>query len=65
MLCVSFVCDGGHVCPAVVRKHLEILGENRVCVISDSMRGAGLGAGEFDLGGQTAYVHKKRKVCCS
>ncbi len=57
----ELVCDGGHVCPAVVRNTFRILGENRVCVISDSMRGAGLGAGEFDLGGQTAYVHKNGK----
>ncbi len=57
----ELVCDGGHVCPAVVRNTFRILGENRICVISDSMRGAGLGAGEFDLGGQTTYVHKNGK----
>ena len=57
----ELICDGGHVCPAVVRNTFRILGENRVCVISDSMRGAGFGAGEFDLGGQTAYVYENGK----
>lgn len=57
----ELICDGGHVCPVVVRNTFRILGENRICVISDSMRGAGLGAGSFDLGGQTAYVHENGK----
>lgn len=57
----ELICDGGHVCPTVVRNTFRILGEDRVCVISDSMRGAGLGAGEFDLGGQTAYVYESGK----
>ncbi|MDE6413003.1 MAG: N-acetylglucosamine-6-phosphate deacetylase, partial [Eubacterium sp.] len=57
----ELICDGGHVCPTVVRNTFRILGENRVCVISDSMRGAGLGAGEFDLGGQMTYVYENGK----
>lgn len=57
----ELICDGGHVCPTVVRNTFRILGENRICVISDSMRGAGLGAGEFDLGGQKTYVYENGK----
>ena len=57
----ELICDGGHVCPTVVRNTFKMLGENRVCVISDSMRAAGLGTGEFDLGGQTTYVHENGK----
>lgn len=57
----ELICDGGHVCPVVVRNTFRILGENRICVVSDSMRGAGLGEGKFDLGGQTTYVHKNGK----
>lgn len=53
----ELICDGGHVCPAVLRNTFKILGENRACVISDSMRAAGLGTGEFELGGQKVYVH--------
>lgn len=54
----ELICDGGHICPAVIRSTFKILGENRAVVISDSMRGAGLGEGEFELGGQTVYVKK-------
>lgn len=52
----ELICDGGHICPAVVRNTFDILGENRAVVISDSMRAAGLGEGEFELGGQKTYV---------
>ena len=52
----EIICDGGHVCPAVLRNTFKILGENRACVIPDSMRAAGLGSGEFELGGQKVYL---------
>lgn len=58
----ELICDGEHICPTVLRNAFDILGENRACVISDSMRGAGLGTGEFELGGQTAYVKDGYKV---
>lgn len=57
----ELICDGGHICPAVLRNAFDILGEDRAVVISDSMRGAGLGEGEFELGGQTVYVKKDGK----
>lgn len=57
----EIICDGGHVCPAVLRNTFKILGENRACVVSDSMRAAGLGTGEFELGGQKVYVHEGGK----
>lgn len=52
----EIICDGGHVCPAVLRNTFRMLGENRACVISDSMRAAGLGEGEYELGGQSVFV---------
>lgn len=52
----ELICDGEHICPAVLRNTFKILGEDRAVVISDSMRGAGLGEGEFELGGQMTYV---------
>ena len=58
----ELICDGEHVCPTVIRNTFKILGEDRVCTISDSMRGAGLGVGEYELGGQTAYVKDGYKV---
>lgn len=54
----ELICDGGHICPAVLRNTFKILGEDRAVVISDSMRGAGLGEGEFELGGQQVFVKK-------
>lgn len=58
----EIICDGEHVCPAVLRNTFKLLGENRAVVISDSMRGAGLGNGEFELGGQMTYVKDGYKV---
>lgn len=57
----EIICDGGHICPAVLRNTFKILGENRAVVISDSMRAAGLGEGEFELGGQQVFVRKNGK----
>lgn len=57
----ELICDGGHICPTVLRNAFDILGEDRAVVISDSMRGAGLGEGEFELGGQQVYVKKNGK----
>lgn len=56
------ICDGEHICPAVLRNTFKLLGKNRACVISDSMRGAGLGNGEFELGGQMTYVKQGYRV---
>ena len=58
----EIICDGEHVCPAVLRNTFKFLGEDRAVVISDSMRGAGLGNGEFELGGQMTYVKDGYKV---
>lgn len=57
----ELICDGGHICPAVLRNAFDILGEDRAIVVSDSMRGAGLGEGEFELGGQQVFVEKDGK----
>lgn len=57
----ELICDGGHIAPAMLRNTFKILGEDRACVISDAMRAAGLGEGEYELGGQTVYVHPGAK----
>lgn len=57
----ELICDGGHICPTVLRNAFDILGGDRAVVISDSMRGAGLGEGEFELGGQQVFVKKDGK----
>ncbi|MBQ7202810.1 MAG: N-acetylglucosamine-6-phosphate deacetylase [Eubacterium sp.] len=58
----ELICDGAHICPAVLRNTFKILGENRGVAVSDSMRAAGLGEGEFELGGQTVYVNRGGKT---
>lgn len=58
----ELICDGEHICPAVLRNAFKILGEDRAVVVSDSMRGAGMGNGEYELGGQMTYVNDGYKV---
>ncbi len=57
----ELICDLEHICPTVLRNAFRLLGEDRAVAVSDSMRAAGLGEGEFDLGGQTVYVKDGRK----
>ncbi len=58
----ELICDTFHVCPTVIRNTFKILGDDRGCVVSDSMRAAGLGTGEFELGGQRVYVNENDNV---
>lgn len=53
---VELICDGIHIHPAVVRTTFKIFGDDRIILISDSMRAAGLKDGQYDLGGQTVTV---------
>lgn len=52
----ELICDGIHIHPAVVRTTFKIFGDDRIILISDSMRAAGLSDGQYDLGGQTVTV---------
>ena len=54
---VEMICDGIHLHPSVLRTIFRLMGQDeRVCIISDSMRAAGLSDGVYELGGQTVYV---------
>ncbi|MDO4321110.1 MAG: N-acetylglucosamine-6-phosphate deacetylase [Lachnospiraceae bacterium] len=53
---VELICDGVHIHPAVVRTTFKIFGDDRIIMISDSMRAAGMEDGEYDLGGQKVIV---------
>ncbi|HMM31662.1 MAG TPA: N-acetylglucosamine-6-phosphate deacetylase [Clostridia bacterium] len=53
---VELICDGIHLHPAVIRASFALYGANRVCLVSDSMRSAGLPDGEYELGGQPVFV---------
>lgn len=52
----ELICDGVHVHPAMVRLAFEMFGDDRIVMVSDSLRGCGLGDGTYELGGQTFTV---------
>lgn len=52
----ELICDGFHVHPSVIRTAFQLLGEDRIVLISDSMRAAGMPEGEYTLGGQEVVV---------
>ncbi|MBR1797140.1 MAG: amidohydrolase family protein [Clostridiales bacterium] len=59
----ELICDGIHISPPVLRMLFAMLPEDRIIVVSDSMRGAGMPDGEYKLadaavtvkGGRTYY----------
>ncbi len=56
----ELICDGVHVHPAAVRGLFRLMGADRVILISDTMRAAGLGDGDYTLGGQAVCVTGNR-----
>lgn len=56
----ELICDGIHVHPAVVRATFSVLGPDRVVLVSDSMRAAGMPDGQYTLGGLDVTVRGKR-----
>lgn len=59
---VELIADGEHIHPAMVRAAFEMFGEDRIILISDSMRACGMPEGEYTLGGQMVQVKGKRAV---
>jgi len=55
----ELICDGNHVHPSMVRALFTAMG-SRICLISDSLRAAGMGDGIIDLGGQDVRVEGTR-----
>ena len=62
---VELICDGIHIHPSTVRATFEMFGEERIVMISDSMRATGLHDGEYTLGGQAVKVVDKRATLVS
>ena len=58
----ELICDGFHIHPAVIRATFKILGNDRICLISDSMRAAGFPDGTYDLGEQDVFVKDGKAV---
>ncbi len=52
----ELICDGVHVHPAMIRAAFKMIGEERIILISDSMRATGLLDGTYTLGGQDVVV---------
>ena len=59
---VELICDGVHIHPAAVRAAFAMFGAERVIMISDSMRAAGLTDGTYTLGGQKVSVAGRKAV---
>lgn len=53
---VELICDGNHVHPSVVRNTFRLFGAERIALVSDSMRAAGMEDGEYVLGDQSVRV---------
>lgn len=56
---VELICDGIHLHPSTVRATFQLFTDERIVLISDSMRATGLKDGEYTLGGQNVTVHGK------
>ena len=52
----ELICDGIHVKPSAVRVLFKLFGKERMVLISDSMRAAGMPDGDYSLGGLPVKV---------
>jgi N-acetylglucosamine-6-phosphate deacetylase len=52
----ELIADGVHVHPASLRLAVRLKGADRICLITDSMNAAGLGDGDFRVGGLDVAV---------
>ncbi len=57
----EIICDGLHIHPSVIRSAFKIFGD-RLCLISDSLRCAGMAEGEYELGGQRIELKNGKAV---
>lgn len=57
----EIICDGLHVHPSVIRSAFNVLGD-RLCLISDSLRCAGMADGVYELGGQEIELKNSKAV---
>ena len=52
----EIIADGVHIHPAMVRLAFKLFGDDRMILVSDTLRAAGLEDGTYDLGGQDVTV---------
>ncbi len=53
---VELITDGIHSHPAIVRTTFKLFGDDKIILISDSMRATGMSDGKYSLGGQLVNV---------
>ena len=53
---VELICDGVHLCPEMIQLLFEVIGCERIMLITDSMRAAGMPDGDYELGGLPVTV---------
>ncbi len=61
----ELICDGVHIHPAVVRATFRMMGDDRMILISDSMRATGMTDGKYLLGGLEVEVVGNRATLVS
>ena len=61
----EIICDGIHIHPSVVRATFQMMGADRMILISDSMRAAGMPNGRYTLGGLDVDVKGNRATLVS
>ncbi len=52
----EIIADGVHIHPSMVRLAFNLFGDDRMILVSDTLRAAGLDDGTYDLGGQDVTV---------
>jgi len=57
---VEIISDGVHLHPSVIRAVFSMFGASRICLVSDSVRAAGMPDGSYELNGQTIVVKNGR-----
>lgn len=58
--CAELICDGVHIHPAVVRATFQMMGADRMILVSDSLRATGMPDGRYPFGGQEIELHGNR-----
>ena len=51
----ELICDGLHIHPAAIRLAAKLYGD-KLCLVSDSLRCAGMPDGQYELGGQDVFL---------
>lgn len=61
----ELICDGVHIHPSMVRAAFAMFGEDRIIMVSDSMRATGMPDGRYTLGGLDVDVVGNRATLVS